>query len=546
MVKLINKYKDQLGFLVLWLLLIFIINPIGDFPLNDDWCYGKSVRTLYQDGYLKLYNWGEMTLVGHVYWGYFFTKIFGFSFTVLRWSTLVLGYATILGIYNLLKAAKLVRWMVLFGTALCVMNPIFLSLSFSFMTDVPFLCVSIWSLYLFLKALQTNRWQPIYWAVFFCFWAFLIRQLAWVFPVVWLLTVLFTKKRTVKNITQALLPLLMMVVFSLVFSYIMDSQGLLPKRYNSKFTVLLGSITNLDLGVFFRFISYFLRSVAYIGFLFAPIHIFYLNRYKFKAYHVWTIVYTVVVTAAIILAGKTIPSLDNVWIDFGVGPITLADHSGNFTTTPSPRAPVWFWQMVTAVGVFSSVALIFNLRQFIIALFNKKIISHEVVLSVMFFVVYLTPFLIVGVYDRYLLPLFPMAIVLLGANSKKNPKEMFQYCAFGFLGVLTWFSVSATHDYLSWNRVRWEALNELTDSGVSKEHIQGGAEFVTWYHFSEERERWWEIVTPVYTLVFQHEKKDQVIKTYHYRRWLPGNGDMYMIFNSVLAEEIKIKSHVRE
>jgi len=529
MINFLKKYQDQLGLLLLWLLIIVIINPIGDFPLNDDWCYGKSVKTLTDDGYLKLYNWGEMTLVGHVYWGFLFTKVFGFSFTVLRWSTLVLGFATILGIYELCKLANVSRWMTLFGTVLCMLNPIFLSLSFSFMTDIPFYCVTIWAFYFFAKALQTNRWQPICWAIFFCFWAFTIRQLAWVFPIVFLLTVVLTKKRTVKNLAKAITPVLALIIFSLLFSYIMESNDLLQERYNSKFGLLLENIKNVDKNLIILTFSYFFRCLAYIGFLLAPIHIFYINRYKFKGYKIWTVVWTILVTAILIKIGKVLPSLDNIWIDFGVGPTTLADHAGNFTTSPSPRAPELFWQIITAIGVFSSVALIFHIRMLVISVFKKRKISSLNILSFVFYVVYLTPFLIVGVYDRYLLPLFPIAIVFLASNSTKVPKKRYQYVTYSFLGLITLFSVCATHDYLSWNRTRWNALNELVDSGVPKNEIQGGVEYVTWNFFSEEKEKWWESVTPKYTLVFKPSETDEVVKQYEYSRWLPGDGVMFLV-----------------
>ena len=524
----LKKYQDYIGLLVLWLLIILIINPIGDFPLNDDWCYGKSVKTLLEDGYLKLYNWGEMTLVGHVYWGYFFTKIFGFSFTVLRWSTLVMGFATLIGIYELCKLANISRWVSLVGVLLCMVNPIFLSLSFSFMTDVPFYCVTIWAFYFFAKALQTDKWQPILWAIFFCYWAFTIRQLAWVFPIVYLITMLLAKKRTLINLIKAITPLVALFIFSLLFSYIMEANDLLQARYNSKFNLMIDSIVHIDKVIIINSISYFFRCMAYLGFLLVPIHLIYFSRYKFKGYKISAIIWTVLVTAFLLKSGKALPSLDNIWIDFGVGPTTLQDHAGNFTTSPSPQAPALFWQLITAFGVFSSVALLFHSKRFVVAIFKKKETSPLVVLSFVFTVVYLTPFLIVGVYDRYLLPLFPIAIVFLGANSPEIPKKVYQYIAYGCIGLFTLFSVCAVHDHLSWNRTRWNALNELTET-IPKNQIQGGVEYVTWNFFSEDQEKWWENVTPIYTLVFKPAENQKVVKEYRYSRWLPGDGVMFLV-----------------
>jgi hypothetical protein len=539
MIALIKKYKDQLGLLLLWITIIIIINPLGDFPLNDDWCYGKSVKTLYEDGYLKLYNWGEMTLIGHVFWGYFFTEIFGFSFTVLRFSTLVMGFATILGIYELCKLANVPRWMTLFGTVLCIANPIFLSLSFSFMTDVPSYCLIIWAFYFFVKGIKTEAWQPIWWAIFFCCWVYIIRQLAWVLPVTWLITVLIVKKRTLQNLLKAITPLIVLILFMLIFSYIMETNDLFQDRYNSKLKLLIENIKNINIQFIISVFLYFFISMAYLGFLLAPIYLFYCSRYKFKGNRIWIIIWTVLVTGILIRYGKILPSLHNIWIDFGVGPTTLVDHSGNFTIGPSPRAPKLFWQIITVIGVFSSVVLLFRLKELVFSVVKKKVISPIAVLSFVFCVIYLSPFLLVGVYDRYLLPLFPVTIVFLGAGIQKIPQKTHQYLSIAFLGLLLLFSVCATHDYLSWNRVRWVALNELTDSGVSKNHINGGVEFVTWYHFSEEKEKWWESVTPIYTLVFKPQKNKKIKSEYNYSRWLPGKGKIYVLYNGSLDNGMK-------
>lgn len=528
MMSFLKKYQDQLGILVVWLVLILIINPIGDFPLNDDWCYGKSVKTLTEKGYLKLYNWGEMTLVGHVFWGYFFTKIFGFSFTILRFSTLIMGYATLIGTYNLCKLANISRWITLVGVLLCMMNPIFLSLSFSFMTDIPFMCVVIWAFYFFAKALHTNKWQPIVWAIVFCCWAFLIRQLAWVFPIVWLITVLLVKKRNLQNLRKAIVPLVVLFVFSMVFNYIMETNGLLQERYNSKFNLLLHNIVNLNMTILINSVSYFFRVMAYLGLFGLPIHLLYFNRYRFRGDKIIAIIWTAFVTFFLLKTGKELPSLDNIWIDFGVGPTTLHDHLGNFTSSPEPRAPKLFLQIITAIGVLSSTALVFHIRRLAIGFFKKTTLSPLIMFAFVFSVTYLTPFLIVGVYDRYLLPLFPIVIVFLGTNASIKPNKKLQYSTYVCIVLFSLFSICAVHDHLSWNRVRWQVLNELTET-IPKNQIQGGVEYVTWNFFSDEQEKWWENVETVYSLVFKPDDNQEIIRKYKYERWLFGDGVLFLI-----------------
>jgi hypothetical protein len=127
-----------------------------------------------------------------------------------------------------------------------------------------------------------------------------------------------------------------------------------------------------------------------------------------------------------------------------------------------------------------------------------------------------------------------MALVLLLANTTLVQTKSVKYFSIFFLVLISWFSIAATHDYLSWNRVRWLIINELQESGVSNNKIQGGIEHTTWYFFSENKQKWWEDCIPVYALVFKPKNKDLIIKEYKYSRWLPGKGNLYLIYDEKL------------
>ena len=98
---LAHKYSHSLILLSLFLIAEIIINPIGEFSLNDDWSYTKSVETLNNTGVFEIGYWPAMTLYAHVLWGLLFVKVFGFSFTVLRISVLILSLITLLTIHKL-------------------------------------------------------------------------------------------------------------------------------------------------------------------------------------------------------------------------------------------------------------------------------------------------------------------------------------------------------------------------------------------------------------------------------------------------------------
>jgi hypothetical protein len=47
----------------LWLAVIVVVDPRGEFPLNDDWAHAWSVMTLLQEGRLQLSDWRAVNLL---------------------------------------------------------------------------------------------------------------------------------------------------------------------------------------------------------------------------------------------------------------------------------------------------------------------------------------------------------------------------------------------------------------------------------------------------------------------------------------------------
>ena len=84
-----HHYKEISLLTFLWLAFIIIVNPIGDFPLNDDWAYAANVYTLSELNTLSFSGWPAMTLMTQTLIGTVVCKIVGFSFTALRLTTLL-------------------------------------------------------------------------------------------------------------------------------------------------------------------------------------------------------------------------------------------------------------------------------------------------------------------------------------------------------------------------------------------------------------------------------------------------------------------------
>jgi 4-amino-4-deoxy-L-arabinose transferase-like glycosyltransferase len=125
----IQKKHGIFYILTLWILSLFFVNISGEFTLIDDWAYSKSVRDLSEFGVFKIYDRIAITFVSNLLWGSLFTKVFGFSFFVLRLSTVIAGGVLIYTFYRWLELLTENRKLQLFCTLLLAFNPLFYVLS---------------------------------------------------------------------------------------------------------------------------------------------------------------------------------------------------------------------------------------------------------------------------------------------------------------------------------------------------------------------------------------------------------------------------------
>jgi hypothetical protein len=90
---------------VLWLAAALLVQPWGEFPLNDDWDYAKSARALAERGRFELSPEARVTLFAQAAWGALFSLPFGWSFVALRLSTVTAGLAGTFAVYGLARLA---------------------------------------------------------------------------------------------------------------------------------------------------------------------------------------------------------------------------------------------------------------------------------------------------------------------------------------------------------------------------------------------------------------------------------------------------------
>ncbi len=132
------------------------IRPVVEMGLCDDWSYIKTVQVLAQTGHVVYNGWATAMLGWQLYLGAIFVKLFGFSFTTVRASILPVAMVTAFLTQRTMVRAGISEWNASLGTLVLVVSPLFLPLTFSFMTDITGLFCIVLCLYACLRALQAE------------------------------------------------------------------------------------------------------------------------------------------------------------------------------------------------------------------------------------------------------------------------------------------------------------------------------------------------------------------------------------------------------
>jgi len=273
--KLDKKTFDLLVLICIWLLMIFLVNPIGNFPLLDDWDYGRAVYSLINEGRIQFSSWPQMTLIVHVFWGYLFCLLFGFSFTVLRFSTLFLGLIGVLATYSLIEESRSSRGFAFLGALLVAINPLYFALSNTFMTDIPFFSFAMLSFLFFSRCIRLGKIKYALIGTLFALLVTFIRQIGIVIPLAF--TFGYIMKNGVRKtaVLTALLPAAILGGFIIFYQVFQRRIGGPVNFFSPEFKAFLYS-TQSDIGLF----KYLLVN---------PIGIFYAIRRVF-----WYLVITLI------------------------------------------------------------------------------------------------------------------------------------------------------------------------------------------------------------------------------------------------------------
>jgi hypothetical protein len=131
---------------------LLILHPLTDAPVVDSWLYGSAVRRFMRTGEIRFAGFTQAMPIAQVVYGVAWAHAFGGNSVSLEISVVTL--AVLCGVMFDALAIKCgaPRWQALAATGLLICNPCFTFLSFSFMTEIPFLTAMVAAHLAFAKA----------------------------------------------------------------------------------------------------------------------------------------------------------------------------------------------------------------------------------------------------------------------------------------------------------------------------------------------------------------------------------------------------------
>lgn len=135
--------------------IVSIVNPFRELLTQDDgWGYARTVKHLVETGEYRLDSWAAANMPAQVYIAAAMARIFGYSLSLLRISTLLLYLAGAIAFYRLLYELGSSGSLSAALTLTLICSPLVLWLGFTFMTDVQFLGWVLIACWLYVRGLR--------------------------------------------------------------------------------------------------------------------------------------------------------------------------------------------------------------------------------------------------------------------------------------------------------------------------------------------------------------------------------------------------------
>jgi hypothetical protein len=437
----------------------------------DDWSYIRSAQILAHTGHLAYNGWATSIIGWQFYAGALFLKLFGGSFTAARMSTVCVALATLWVFELLLEGFGLTRRNAVFGTLTLGLSPLFLPLAASFMNDANALLPLVLCCYLCLRALKEPQdRRALGWLALAALTNAIggtVRQTAWLPGLVILpSTVWLMRHRRYAVVTGVLLwSLVAATVLGCMLWWRQEPFAVIDKPVD--LSSWLGPDALQAHG------RPLLHMVMVLALICLPVLCAAVPRVRGLAPRRLVLVVAIgmVLAAGLLIDG----SFRYAWMG-GVGAYMLPDWQTTAWTIPAAA-------ITCVVGIAGP--LFFAVAARTHAASRPPMVAgalewHAVrILTVPYLLAYaalMTTRPPLGIFDRYLLPVFPVVILCLLRLYQDRVAHQLPAISYAVLAVFALAAVLGTHDWFASYRAIDAAERSLIDAGVPPLSISGPPE----------------------------------------------------------------------
>jgi 4-amino-4-deoxy-L-arabinose transferase-like glycosyltransferase len=453
--------------------LLIAIPPLRSFPITDDWIYARSVPRLLDLSYVPDQA-SQASALAHIAWGALFSALFGQSFSVLTVSNLVMGLAGVFAFYLLLRQLAVTPGYALFGAALLGFNPIYVYLSYSFMTDVTFVVCILLGCLCYVKAAQGygDRW--LWLGSIAAASAYLTRQYGILLAPSALLYLWWSRDWLWrKAIAITAIPTLTVVAYTLF-------EQAQPK------TLMAMTASDVISYILQHPLDFAVARLQHDVWILYTVGLFLIPVLRLPRRRLLTLPVFGLLTASIVLTslqyGTAFPPTGDV-----------VDHTG-FVMYDYHAAPLWregIWVILAITGALSfsiyAVATGEDVWLWISSgglrsrAQNPVLVVYLVGMMLAAVILVITPY----VFDRYALTLLPILVVPELRRLSTGEKRSGIAWRVALAVPVALFAVLGQRDYMAHATVRWQAAEVLAAQGIARDKIDAGFEWAQWYAFDE-------------------------------------------------------------
>ncbi len=463
--------------------------PIAEMPFNDDFSYSFTSRELAHTGHLIYNGWASAALGPQAYWGALFIKLFGFSFTVTRLSTLPIAAAVAVAGYALARRCGLRQNLAALSALTLSISPLFLPLAASFMTDAMGLLLALLSLNMVIAAGLTKTTRRaticIVVLVILALIAGTVRQIMWMTAITGLPAIAWLRRNERPILIAALLAWIFMIAGAWITLRWFDTQPYaIPERPISLAISQLRHAPEVCLrNIWALLLTLTLWTLPAII----------VSLPAVRRFHSWQWALTAVIFISILIARH------KKWIDASApwigNTITWTGVMDGQELGPGrpPILPGKLWALMsfaTYATVSLIAAMLCGLRPFQKISPERWIILTLILFALGYFALVLPRCTYNRAYDRYVLPLYPcVTIPLLLVWQRLNaikPSRNWARIGWVALSLFTLFGIGLTQELLSLARARATAATELTSSGIPRTQIDAGFEYDYWTQLDQQ------------------------------------------------------------